>query len=93
MAKGRAADNKIIVVSNSLGGKLVDQESLGDGRALVYNEQTNQYIHVDLLHDSDITFEALMAKGDVGTGSDQLAIGNHDHEPGDLVVLFNNKII
>lgn len=39
-----------------------------------------------------ITFENLFANGDVGPGRDQVARGDHDHEIGDMVTLFNNVI-
>lgn len=41
----------------------------------------------------EVSFEALYAKGDVGPGSDQLAIGDHDHEIGDMVIVFNNALV
>lgn len=43
--------------------------------------------------DLSATFETLNALGDVGTGEDQLAIGNHDHEIGDMKLLFENNLI
>ena len=87
----RASNKTIIVVSNSLGEKLVDIASRADKRALVFYQSADQYIHVDLLSEG-VTFETLFANGDVGSGSDQLAPGNHDHDVGDLSVLFDNKI-
>jgi hypothetical protein len=42
---------------------------------------------------SEVTFESLLANGDVGINADQVAPGNHDHEIGDMTVLFNNTII
>jgi hypothetical protein len=88
----RASNKTIIVVSNSLGEKLVDMASRADKRALVFDESSDQYIHIDLIEEG-VTFETLFAKDDVGPGSDQLAQGNHDHDVGDLTVLFDNKII
>ena len=43
----RATSKKIIIISNSLGGKLVDMASQSDGRMLVYDQATDSYIHVD----------------------------------------------
>lgn len=40
-----------------------------------------------------VTFEALEGNGDVGTGANQVARGNHDHEIGDMTVIFNNQLI
>ena len=90
---GKALNDKLIVLSNSLGGKIVDLASQSDGKAIVYDADNDQYIHVDLLSLADITFEALDRNGDVGAGADQLAAGNHDHDLGDLVLLFNNRIV
>jgi len=46
--------------------------------------------------DADITYELLDTNGDVGTGSGQLAIGNHDHsgtyEPADATILKDADI-
>ncbi len=41
----------------------------------------------------NVTYETLQANGDVGTGADQLAVGNHDHDVGDLLSFFQNKLI
>ncbi len=41
----------------------------------------------------EVSFEALNAKGDVGSGSDQLAVGDHDHEIGDMIIVFENGLI
>jgi hypothetical protein len=40
-----------------------------------------------------VTFETLAANGDVGSQPGQVAEGNHDHEIGDMVLLFNNQLI
>ena len=89
----RSANKKIIVLSNSLAGKVVDLASQEDQRALVYDRLTDTYIHVDVLLPEAITFEALLANNDVGSGSDQVAAGDHDHDVGDLLVLFENRIV
>lgn len=68
--------NTIKVLSNSLGGKAVDMGSLADGRVLIYDAGTDEYTHVDFPY---VTFEALLASGDIGTGADQVAYGNHLH--------------
>ena len=40
-----------------------------------------------------VTFEVLNANGDVGTGADQVAKGDHDHEIGDMTLIFENALI
>lgn len=40
-----------------------------------------------------VTFENLNGNGDVGTGADQVAAGNHDHNIGNQVLLFENALI
>lgn len=89
----RATNNQIIVLANSLSGKTIDNTSRGDGKALTYDQLTDQYIHVDILTPAQVTFEVLMANLDVGSGADQLAFGNHDHDLGNLEVLFENRIV
>ena len=42
---------------------------------------------------ANVTFEVLNINGDVGSGAGQLAPGNHDHEIGDMNVLFENQLI
>lgn len=39
-----------------------------------------------------VTFETLNGNGDIGTGADQVAVGDHDHEIGDMIVLLNNAM-
>jgi len=41
----------------------------------------------------NITYEALNANGDVGENAGQLATGNHDHEIGDISLIFENQLI
>lgn len=89
----RATNNQIIVLANSLSGKTIDNTSRGDGKALTYDALTDQYIHVDILTPAQVTFEVLMSNLDVGSGADQLAIGNHDHDVGNLEILFENRIV
>ena len=86
----RSRKDRLIILSNSIAGKVLDAGSQGDGKAIVYDEATGQYVHVDL--SQGVTFEALNANGDVGTGVDQLAPGNHDHEIGDMQLLFENAL-
>ena len=40
-----------------------------------------------------VTFENLNANGDVGTGAEQVARGDHDHNVADLTLIFNNNLI
>lgn len=80
-------------MSNTIAGKLVEIVPRSDGDVLTWDATTNKYIHAapgDLI---DVSFETLLAKGDVGQLADQLAIGNHDHDVGNLILLFENKII
>jgi len=89
----RALNNKIIVLKNSIGDKILNTESRADGTMVVYDELTNQYIHVAPVLPGDITMEKLEENGDVGPGHNQLAYGDHDHDLGNLVVLFENRIV
>lgn len=41
----------------------------------------------------DVTFEVLFENGDVGSDPDQLAVGDHDHEIGDMVLVFENGLV
>jgi hypothetical protein len=66
----------INVVLDSLAGIMVDVGSRADGRTLIYDLGINQYTHVNF---PAVTFESLLANGDVGTGADQVAYGNHNH--------------
>ncbi len=43
----RARKNSIVVALNTLGGKAVDMNSLADGRAVVWDAQTDQYLHAE----------------------------------------------
>ena len=80
-------------MSNTIAGKLVDIMPRSDGDVLIWDATTDKYIHAapgDLI---DVSFETLFAKDDAGPGAEQLAIGNHDHNVGNLQLLFENKII
>jgi len=68
--------NSIKVILNTLAGKVVDVGTLADGRVIVYDSGTDQYTHVDL---PQVTFETLLANGDIGTAANQVAYGNHLH--------------
>ena len=37
--------------------------------------------------------DRIAANGDVGTGADQVAQGNHDHEIGDMTLIFENALV
>lgn len=39
------------------------------------------------------TFEELQAIGDIGTGADQVAPGDHDHDIGDVSLIFENSLV
>lgn len=75
----RPAKNKILVVTDTIAGKFVDIASRTDGYALVWDQTGDQYIHSAVLTTASVTFETLNTNGDVGTGADQLAVGNHGH--------------
>lgn len=40
-----------------------------------------------------VTYENLNLNGAVGSGATQVAAGNHDHEIGDVTLLFENQLI
>jgi hypothetical protein len=40
-----------------------------------------------------VTYEQLAANGDVGTGATQVAQGDHDHEIGDMTLIFENALV
>jgi hypothetical protein len=43
----RARKNSILIALNTMGGKVVDMSSLTDGYALVYDQATDRYTHVE----------------------------------------------
>jgi len=45
------------------------------------------------LGEAAVTFEALDANGDVGEGATQVAAGDHDHEIGDVSLVFENALV
>lgn len=42
---------------------------------------------------SEVTFEQLLANGDIGSDADQVAPGNHDHDIGNVTSIFENNLI
>lgn len=40
-----------------------------------------------------VTYETLAANGDVGSGATQVAQGDHDHEIGDMTLVFENALV
>jgi len=40
-----------------------------------------------------VTYENLNANGDVGNGADQVARGDHDHDIGNMVLVFENGLV
>jgi hypothetical protein len=40
-----------------------------------------------------VTYENLNANGDVGTGAEQVARGDHDHDIGNQVLNFENALV
>jgi hypothetical protein len=65
----RPRKNQIVVNLNSLGGKEVDATSRADGRAIVFDVQTDSYVHAEV------------------------AMADHDHDVGNLVLIFENQLI
>jgi hypothetical protein len=87
----RARKNSIVIISNGLGGKTLDPNTLADGFFIAYDETTDQYIHVDA--STLVTAQTLIDNGSVGAGAGQVAAGDHDHEIGDITLIFNNALI
>jgi hypothetical protein len=87
----RARKNSIVVISNGLGGKIVDMTTLADGFFIAYDETNNEYVHVDV--STLVVAQTLFDNNSVGSGSGQVAAGDHDHEIGDMVLIFNNSIV
>ncbi len=79
--------NSIKVILNTLAGIIVDVSTLADGRIISYRASTNEYTHIDL---PTVTYETLLANGDIGTGATQVAQGNHLHT-GVYEVLTNKE--
>ncbi|HAH23893.1 MAG TPA: hypothetical protein DCL77_09060, partial [Prolixibacteraceae bacterium] len=46
MATGRAVSSKIVVLTNAIGGKLVDLTSRVDQSIVVFDQAQDKYIHV-----------------------------------------------
>jgi hypothetical protein len=40
-----------------------------------------------------VTYENLDANGDVGSDADQVAPGDHDHDIGNMVLIFENGLV
>lgn len=55
-----------------------------------WNDIQNKPINIGA---DQVTYENLAANGDVGTGAGQVAIGDHDHEIGNQVLIFENALI
>lgn len=87
----RSRKNRLLILSNSIAGKVLDMGSLAHGYFVAWDENADQYIHVDA--STLVSYEILSANGDVGLEAGQLAAGDHDHEVGDLVLLFDNALI
>lgn len=83
----------IRIVLNSLGDKVVETESRGHGKTIVFDENADMYLHVELVKKQDINFEELNNNGAVGSQANQVAAGDHDHEVGDLSLIFENKLL
>jgi len=58
--EGRAFDQKVVVISNTLGGKEIDLDR-NDGDVVVWNETLNRYVHRAANdHDHDIGNQVLL---------------------------------
>jgi len=75
----RATTTSVKVSLNTVTGKIIDTASRMDGYAITWNETEDKYYHSAVLTAASVTFEQLDSIGDVGTGADQLAYGNHTH--------------
>jgi hypothetical protein len=91
MNSTRSRKNRLFVLSNSIAGKVLDLGSISHGYFVAWDESSDQYIHVNA--STLVTYEILATNGDVGSEAGQLAKGDHDHEVGDLVLLFDNALI
>lgn len=85
----RARKNRIVVSSALLGGALLDIANRNDGTVIVFDEGEEKYVHIDLAAlETDPVFQAWLATNPL----DAYALADHDHEIGDMVVLFNNVL-
>ena len=58
--EGRAFDQKVVVISNTLGGKEIDRTK-NDGDVVVWNETLNMYVHRPANdHDHEIGNQVLL---------------------------------
>ena len=69
----RSRKNRIVILSNSIAGKVLDMGSLADGYFVAWDEEAGKYVHVD----ASTLFAAI----------------NHDHEIGDMTLIFENALI
>lgn len=86
----RARKNRIIVSSSLLSGALIDIANRNDGSVIVYDEEDNKYVHIDLAAlETDPVFQEWLASNPL----DAYALVDHDHEIGDMTLIFNNALI
>ena len=86
----RARKNRIIVSSALLGGALLDMANRNDGTVIVYDEGEEKYVHIDLAAlESDPVFQAWLASNPL----EGYALTDHDHEIGDMTLIFDNALI
>jgi len=69
MTATRSRKQSILVVTNNIGGKVVDMSTLADGTAPVFDQGSNMYKHIEV------------------------APASHDHELGDMTLIFENALI
>jgi len=86
----RARKNRIVVSSALLGGALLDIANRNDGTVIVYDEGEEKYVHIDLAAlETDPVFQAWLAANPL----EGYALADHDHEIGDMTLIFDNALI
>jgi len=86
----RARKNRILVSSNLLSGALIDIANRNDGSVIVFDEGENKYVHIDLAAlESDPVFQEWLASNPL----EGFALADHDHEIGDMTLIFDNALI
>jgi hypothetical protein len=86
----RARKGRILVHTSTLAGKPVDAANLKDGSILVYDEATGKYVHAEL---SDLETDPLFSAWLASDPMKDFASVDHDHEMGDMTLIFENALI
>jgi hypothetical protein len=86
----RARKGRILVYTTSLAGKPIDVANLKDGSILVYDEESGKYVHAELSDlETDPIFSAWLATDPLH----DFAKADHEHEIGDITLIFDNALI